>query len=189
MASLSFPKHMKFAYTVGAGEVGKSYLVAKGDAFFVSPISFYTRINGWELSPGYDRSLFRGFSRPVVELCVDCHTGQPRFVSGRPDHFQEPASAFLASAASVLMVPGRFMCSNARRAHRLRGRSTTPSSTRTECPQKSVTMSVGSATSSATPGSCGQEKTISTSGPEHRWTRPWPFFLFPRRSRRTGSSL
>jgi hypothetical protein len=55
---LVFSEAHEIAYTVGAGEVGKSYLVAKGDAFFVSPISFYTRINGWDLSPGYDRSLF-----------------------------------------------------------------------------------------------------------------------------------
>jgi hypothetical protein len=101
-----FSETHEIAYIVGAGEVGKSYLVAKGDAFFVSPISFYTRINGWDLSPGYDRSLFRGFARPVVELCVDCHTGQPRFVSGRPDHFQEPAFRFLSISCERCHGPG-----------------------------------------------------------------------------------
>src|SRR4051812_47817815 len=70
---LVFSDTHEVAYTVGSGEIGKSYLVAKGDALFVSPISFYTRINGWDVSPRVDTSLYRGFSRQAVELCVDCH--------------------------------------------------------------------------------------------------------------------
>jgi len=101
-----FSETHEIAYTIGAGEVGKSYLVAKGDAFYVSPISYYTRINGWDLSPGYDRSLFRGFTRPVAELCVDCHTGQPRFVAGKPDHFQQPAFRFLSVSCERCHGPG-----------------------------------------------------------------------------------
>ena len=103
---LVFSDAHEIAYVVGAGEVGKSYLVAKGDAFFVSPISFYTRINGWDLSPGYERSLFRDFARPVVELCVDCHTGQPRFVPGKPDHFQQPPFQFLSVGCERCHGPG-----------------------------------------------------------------------------------
>jgi FimV-like protein len=103
---LVFSETQEIAYTVGAGEVGKSYLVAKGDAFFVSPISFYTRINGWDVSPGYDRSLFRDFARPAVELCVDCHTGQPRLVPDRPDHFQQPPFRFLSIGCERCHGPG-----------------------------------------------------------------------------------
>jgi tetratricopeptide (TPR) repeat protein len=103
---LVFSEAHEIAYTIGAGDVGKSYLVAKGDAFFVSPISFYTRVNGWDLSPGYDRSLFQGFARPVLELCVDCHTGQPRFVQGKPDHFQQPPFRFLSVACERCHGPG-----------------------------------------------------------------------------------
>ena len=101
-----FSETHEIAYTIGPGQVGKSYLVAKGDALFVSPISFYTRINGWDLSPGYDRSLFQGFARPAVELCVDCHTGRPRFVSGKPDHFQQPAFQFLSISCERCHGPG-----------------------------------------------------------------------------------
>jgi hypothetical protein len=56
---LVFSETHEVAYVVGAGEVGKSYLVGKGDALFVSPISFYTRINGWDLSPGRDMKRSR----------------------------------------------------------------------------------------------------------------------------------
>jgi tetratricopeptide (TPR) repeat protein len=103
---LVFSETHEIAYIVGAGEVGKSYLVGKGDALFVSPISFYTRINGWDLSPGYETSLFRDFTRPVLELCVDCHTGQPRFVLERPNHFQQPPFRFLTIACERCHGPG-----------------------------------------------------------------------------------
>jgi hypothetical protein len=105
---LVFSETHEIALTVGAGEVGKSYLVAKGDTFFVSPISFYTRINGWDLSPGYEKSLFRGFTRPVVELCLDCHTGQPRFVPQRPNHVQQPPFRFLSISCERCHGPGEI---------------------------------------------------------------------------------
>ena len=103
---LVFSETHEVAYVVGAGEVGKSYLVGNGDAFFVSPISFYTRINGWDLSPGYETSSFRDFTRPVLELCVDCHTGQPRFVADRPNHFHQPPFRFLNIACERCHGPG-----------------------------------------------------------------------------------
>jgi tetratricopeptide (TPR) repeat protein len=103
---LVFSETHEISYIVGAGEVGKSYLVGKGDVFFVSPISFYTRINGWDLSPGYEASLFRDFTRPVLELCVDCHTGQPRFVLDRPNHFQQPSFRFLSIGCERCHGPG-----------------------------------------------------------------------------------
>jgi len=103
---LVFSDAHEIAYVVGAGEIGKSYLVTKGNEFFVSPISFYTRVNGWDLSPGYDRSLFRGFTREAAELCLDCHTGQPRFVSGKPDHLQQPPFRFLSISCERCHGPG-----------------------------------------------------------------------------------
>src|SRR4029077_6383370 len=63
---LVFSETHEIAYTVGAGDVGKSYLVAKGDSLFVSPISYYARIGGLDLSPGYNQGIFRGFTRRVV---------------------------------------------------------------------------------------------------------------------------
>ena len=184
---LVFSETHEIAYVVGTGEVGKSYLVSKGDAFFVSPISFYTRINGWDLSPGYETSLFRGFTRPVLELCVDCHTGQPLFVPDRPDHFQQPPFRFLSIGCERCHGPGAIHVMQRKEGAPLEGSIDLPSLTPRTCPRKSVTMSARNATSSATPGSCGRGKTISTSGPEHRWIEWWPFFLFLQRSRRNRS--
>ncbi len=103
---LVFSETHEVAYVVGAGEVGKSYLVGDSDALFVSPISYYTRIHGWDLSPGYEASTFRDFTRPVLELCVDCHTGQPSFVADRPNHFQQPPFRFLSIGCERCHGPG-----------------------------------------------------------------------------------
>jgi Tfp pilus assembly protein PilF len=101
-----FSETHEIAYTVGGGDVGKSYLVAKGDAFFVSPISYYARIGGWDLSPGYGEGIFRGFTRRVVDLCVDCHTGMPLLVPGSHDRFQQPPFRFLTVGCERCHGPG-----------------------------------------------------------------------------------
>jgi tetratricopeptide (TPR) repeat protein len=118
---LVFSETHEIAYIVGAGEVGKSYLVGQGDAFFVSPISFYTRINGWDLSPGYETSSFRDFTRPVLELCVDCHTGQPSFVPDRTNHFQHPPFRFLSIGCERCHGPGAIHVKQRRQGAPLEG--------------------------------------------------------------------
>jgi len=101
-----FSESHEIAYTVGAGDVGKSYLVAKGDALFVSPISYYARIGGWDLSPGYNQGTFRSFTRRVVDLCVDCHTGMPQLVVGSHNQFQQPPFRFLTVGCERCHGPG-----------------------------------------------------------------------------------
>ena len=118
---LVFSETHEVAYAVGSGDVGKSYIVTKGDELFVSPISFYTRIKGWDLSPGYEQGLFRGFTRGVVELCADCHTGQPQFVPGRPNHFQQPPFRFLTVGCERCHGPGAIHAQERMRAAPLQG--------------------------------------------------------------------
>jgi len=103
---LVFSETHEIAYSVGAGDVGKSYLVAKGDSLFVSPISYYERIRGWDLSPGYGEGIFRGFTRRVVDLCVDCHTGWPQLVAGSHNRFQQPPFRFLTVGCERCHGPG-----------------------------------------------------------------------------------
>jgi hypothetical protein len=103
-----FSESHDIAYSVGAGDVGKSYLIARGDSLFVSPISYYTRIRGWDLSPGFADGPFHGFTRRVVDLCVDCHTGWPRLVSGSHFRFQQPPFRFLTVGCERCHGPGEI---------------------------------------------------------------------------------
>jgi TolA-binding protein len=101
-----FSETHDIAYTVGAGDMGKSYLISKGDSLFVSPISYYTSIRGWDLSPGYNEGVFRDFTRRAVDLCVDCHVGMPRLEPGSHDRFQQPPFRFLTVGCERCHGPG-----------------------------------------------------------------------------------
>jgi tetratricopeptide (TPR) repeat protein len=101
-----FSESHEIAYTVGIGDMGKSYLVWKGDSLFVSPISYYTPIHGWDLSPGYNQGVFRDFTRKVVDLCADCHAGQPRLVPGSQDRFESPPFRFMTVSCERCHGPG-----------------------------------------------------------------------------------
>ena len=94
------------AYAVGSGSQGRSYIVASGDYLFMSPLSFYTRPGKWDLTPGYEEGLFEGFSRPVTDLCVYCHTGLPQPVSGTLNRFKWPPFRFLAIGCERCHGPG-----------------------------------------------------------------------------------
>lgn len=101
-----FSESHEIAYTVGIGDMGKSYLVSKGDFLFVSPISYYTPIHGWDLSPGYNQGVFRDFTRKVVDLCADCHAGRPRLVPGSQDRFENPPFKFMTISCERCHGPG-----------------------------------------------------------------------------------
>jgi len=118
---LVFSETHEIAYTIGAGDVGKSYLVAKGDALFVSPISYYSRIRGWDLSPGYNEGIFRGFTRRVVDLCVDCHAGLPLLTPATHNRFQQPPFRFLSVGCERCHGPGALHVEERKRNAPLKG--------------------------------------------------------------------
>jgi TolA-binding protein len=101
-----FSESHDIAFTVGIGDLGKSYLVSENDSLFVSPISYYTSIHGWDLSPGYRDGVFRDFTRRAAELCVDCHVGLPRFAPGSHDRFENPPFRFMTVGCERCHGPG-----------------------------------------------------------------------------------
>ncbi|PYS14217.1 MAG: hypothetical protein DMG15_08790, partial [Acidobacteria bacterium] len=105
---LEYSETHQVAFTVGSGDVGRSYLVAKGDALFVSPISYYTGIRGWDLSPGYEAGRFRSFTRPAGNLCVSCHSGIFRPIAGTRNRYQDPPFRALAVGCERCHGPGEL---------------------------------------------------------------------------------
>jgi len=63
------------AYSVGAGKVGKSYLIELGGHFFQSPAAYYTAHGEWNASPGYETERILDFSRSITSDCLVCHVG------------------------------------------------------------------------------------------------------------------
>ncbi len=113
-------KH-QVAFTVGSGDVGRSYLVIKGDAMFLSPISYYSGIRGWDLSPGYEAGQFRGFTRPAGNLCVFCHSGIPLPIAGTRNRYQNPPFRFLPVGCERCHGPGEIHVRERRENVPLRG--------------------------------------------------------------------
>ena len=63
------------AYFVGAGNVGRSYLIDLNGHLFQSPASYYTKQRRWDVSPGYEQELVLDFNRPITSDCLFCHAG------------------------------------------------------------------------------------------------------------------
>ena len=61
----------RFAFVVGSGGKGQTYLFWKGDGLFQLPVSYWTEL-GWVNSPGY-RDGQANFARPIIPRCLECH--------------------------------------------------------------------------------------------------------------------
>jgi hypothetical protein len=89
-------------YVVGSGDHARGYVFARGDAFFMSPISYYSDVHRWDLSPGYAAGVFRDFARPVAPFCAYCHMGRPRHKAGTINRYEDPPFRSLASQQPLL---------------------------------------------------------------------------------------
>jgi tetratricopeptide (TPR) repeat protein len=103
----------KIAYVIGAGSQGTGHIVRRGDYLFQAPLSFYTRPKTWGLSPGYETDNL-GFSRPILEECIACHSGQPRPIPGRYGLYGNPPFRELAIGCENCHGPGGLHVSERR---------------------------------------------------------------------------
>lgn len=111
----------RIAYLIGAGENGIGFIVRKGNYLFEAPLSFYTQSHSWELSPGYEFGDY-GFSRPVAQACIICHSGRARPVSGRPGLFRDPPFDELAIGCENCHGPGQLHVEERLRGEPVHGR-------------------------------------------------------------------
>ena len=100
-----FENAQKLAYAIGSGENGISFAVRRGPYLFQAPLSYYSRTASWNLSPGFERAD-EGFSRPIYDACIVCHSGRPQAVPGRDGLFDEPPFAELAIGCENCHGPG-----------------------------------------------------------------------------------
>jgi hypothetical protein len=76
-------------YVLGSGSQGASFLIDRDGFLFQSPISWYARGRGWDLSPGYQDSNPH-FDRVVLPLCVYCHANRVEPVEGTMNRYRPP---------------------------------------------------------------------------------------------------
>lgn len=79
----------KISYYIGAGKVGRSYFARVGDYLLQSPVSFYTKANGWDLTPDYSSKRSLDFDHLISSGCLFCHTGEVRLIGGAQNRFEQ----------------------------------------------------------------------------------------------------
>jgi hypothetical protein len=102
-----FEAKQKLEYVIGSGVNGYGFIVRRGDYLFEAPLSYYSQVQKWGLSPGYE-SLDYGFSRPVPPNCLACHSGQPDPVLGRQGLYRDPPFRELAIGCENCHGPGQL---------------------------------------------------------------------------------
>ena len=89
-----FTSTEKLEYSVGGPNTGYTYVVRMGQFLFEAPLSYYTKTQQWDLSPGFDTKDI-AFNRPVPTGCLACHNGQPQPVANRDGMYRDPPFRFV----------------------------------------------------------------------------------------------
>jgi hypothetical protein len=76
-------------YALGSGRQGQSFLLNERGYLFQSPISWYSRENAWQLSPGYER-MNQHFNRYIIEECLFCHVNEAHAEPGSLNRYRSP---------------------------------------------------------------------------------------------------
>jgi hypothetical protein len=100
-----FRETHEIQWIIGSGNNGFAGVTTKGGYLFQGPLSFYSRIGAWGLSPGYEFGNY-GFNRPILAGCVACHTGQAMPAEGGNGRFEDPPFHELAIGCENCHGPG-----------------------------------------------------------------------------------
>ena len=86
-----YDQRVRIDYVIGSGRHGRSYVFAKDDCLFMSPITWYSDEAMWHLSPNYKPGNNPRFERRIVQACLVCHTERVSVNRDAPNHFAMPA--------------------------------------------------------------------------------------------------
>ncbi len=73
--SILYDQSVEMQFLIGSGQRGRSYLALHGDYLVISPLTWYSHRQTWDVSPGYARTL-RHFERRAIDACLQCHVGR-----------------------------------------------------------------------------------------------------------------
>jgi Tfp pilus assembly protein PilF len=76
-------------FVLGSGSQAKSYLFERDGFVFLSPVTWYSRVGRWDLSPGYENRNLH-FGRPVVDECLYCHANRVENVADTVNRYEPP---------------------------------------------------------------------------------------------------
>jgi predicted CXXCH cytochrome family protein len=76
-----FAEH-EVPYVIGSGRHTRTYVIQVEGFMYESPLTWYSKVGAWEMSPGYDRPGQLGFHREIGQECLVCHAGRTRALEG-----------------------------------------------------------------------------------------------------------
>ena len=92
-------------WLVGSGANSIGAIVRRDDYLFEAPLTLYTKPMTWASSPGYEFADY-GFSRPILEGCIFCHSGRANPVPGTNGRYSTEAFSELAIGCENCHGPG-----------------------------------------------------------------------------------
>ncbi len=75
-------------YFIGSGAVGQSFVSSKNRFLFQAPVTWYSQLARWDVSPGYEHDEASRWNRPIQPECLNCHSSQIR---SSPDYLNSYA--------------------------------------------------------------------------------------------------
>jgi hypothetical protein len=102
-----YDQAVRVDYAVGSGAQGRSYLSDQSGLLFMSPISWYSAVGRWDLSPGYRLPQHSRFGRRIQAECVNCHSGRLNTDRGSDRRFGQPPFFELSIGCERCHGPGK----------------------------------------------------------------------------------
>jgi predicted CXXCH cytochrome family protein len=75
---------------IGSGRVGRSYVFSVDGFLFQAPVSYYSSVARWNLSPGYSGKPAIDLAKPIEEPCFACHSTRSRPIEKTQNRYSDP---------------------------------------------------------------------------------------------------
>ncbi len=76
-------------FVIGSGRQGTAYVIDRDGFLFESPLTWYSRKQRWDLSPGFEAFNYH-FERPIKPNCLFCHTNHVELEPGAINRYRQP---------------------------------------------------------------------------------------------------
>ena len=83
-------REQQLHFYIGSGAAGRSFLYSRGGFLFEAPVTWYTRTQSWDMSPGYEPDRNSRWNRAVEPSCLYCHASQTQWRESTQNGYQDP---------------------------------------------------------------------------------------------------
>ena len=80
----------RLPYYVGSGAAATAFLISVDGFLYESPVTWYSRTQAWDLSPGYENYSYPFLTRAIVPRCLECHASGVQSVVGTQNGYASP---------------------------------------------------------------------------------------------------